>query len=299
MSLESFGRAASAAFAGVSLSAALWASPGDRAAAKESAMETQADRGEAGVVECCRILELRQYTLKRGARETLIALFDERFVEEQERHGMTIVGQFRDAVRPERFVWIRGFRDMEARREALEAFYSGAHWRQHSSAANATMIAVDDVLLLKPLAMGTGFRHDARLRPKDVDPARAGGQVVVTIHHLGRQPAGDERASLAGDVAAAFGEAGARLEAQLLTERAPNTYPRLPIREDANVLVWVASYPSQAAHERSTVARRALPVWRDRVAPRVEALSGGRAPVQLLLQPTSRSALRDRSPTGR
>ena len=61
---------------------------------------------------CCPVIELRQYTLKPGQRDVLIDLFDRHFVESQEAAGMTIVGQFRDRRRPDRFVWIRGFPDM-------------------------------------------------------------------------------------------------------------------------------------------------------------------------------------------
>ena len=57
---------------------------------------------------CCPVIELRQYT-PPGQRDVLIDLFDRHFVESQEAAGMTIVGQFRDRRRPDRFVWIRGF----------------------------------------------------------------------------------------------------------------------------------------------------------------------------------------------
>ena len=36
---------------------------------------------------------------------------------------MCLLGLFRDVDRDERFVWIRGFRDMEERLAALQAFY--------------------------------------------------------------------------------------------------------------------------------------------------------------------------------
>ena len=71
---------------------------------------------EAG---CCPVLELRQYTLKPGQREVLINLFDRHFVESQEAVGMTLVGQFRDRRRADRFVWLRGFSNMERRHTAL------------------------------------------------------------------------------------------------------------------------------------------------------------------------------------
>src|SRR5436190_21729839 len=72
---------------------------------------------------CCPVVELRQYTLHPGMRDTLIELFDREFVESQEALGMKIIGQFRDADNPNRFVWLRGFRDMPSRAQALKDFY--------------------------------------------------------------------------------------------------------------------------------------------------------------------------------
>ena len=106
---------------------------------------------------CCPVVELRQYTLKSGRREDLIDIFDRHLVEGQESLGMSVIGQFRDQRRSDRFVWLRGFPDMEARRKALEAFYDGPIWAAHKDAANDTMLEWDDVLLLKPARPETGF----------------------------------------------------------------------------------------------------------------------------------------------
>src|SRR5204863_6636074 len=89
---------------------------------------------------CCPIVELRQYTLHRGKRDVLIDLFDREFIEPQETLGMNILGQFRDLDDPDRFVWLRGFRDMASRAAALQAFYGGPVWKAHRETANATMI---------------------------------------------------------------------------------------------------------------------------------------------------------------
>src|SRR5258706_9972228 len=70
---------------------------------------------------------------------------------------MRVLGQFRDKDEPDRFVWLRGFRDMPSRAEALQSFYGGPVWKAHRSAANATMIDSDDVLLLRPLDARSGF----------------------------------------------------------------------------------------------------------------------------------------------
>src|SRR5260370_6712692 len=97
---------------------------------------------------CCPIVELRQYTLHPGKRDVLIDLFDREFVESQEALGMKVIGQFRDLNNPNRFVWLRGFRDMPSRAQALKDFYGGPGFEAPRATANTPMIDADDVLLL-------------------------------------------------------------------------------------------------------------------------------------------------------
>src|SRR6478609_2910222 len=106
---------------------------------------------------CCPVVELRQYTLHSGKRDVLIELFDREFVETQEEVGMKIIGQFRDLDHQDRFVWLRGFRDMNSRGKALSDFYGGPVWKAHREAANATMIDSENVLLLRPALPTSGF----------------------------------------------------------------------------------------------------------------------------------------------
>lgn len=98
------------------------------------------------------VFELRRYRLLSERRESLINFFDREFVEPQEGLGMRVEGEFRDLDDPDCFVWVRSFADMEARTEALAAFYSGPIWKEHGPAANTTMLNSDNVLLLKPAA---------------------------------------------------------------------------------------------------------------------------------------------------
>jgi hypothetical protein len=195
---------------------------------------------------CCPIVELRQYRLHPGARDTLIRIFEEHFVESQERCGMRIIGEFRDLGDPDRFVWLRGFADMESRTRALEAFYGGPIWKEHAAAANATMIDHTDVLLLKPVAGTAGFWFDPRLRPERESPTIAGGVVVATIEHLDG-PASPDAAAAPDDAS------GAEVLARLVTETARNGYPRLPVREDANVRITFRSYLDASAARVSSI----------------------------------------------
>lgn len=164
-----------------------------------------------------RVVELRQYTLKPGRTDDLIEVFDRELVETQEACGMWVLGQFRDLDRPDRFVWLRGFADMETRREALTAFYSGPVWKEHGPAANDTMIDSDDVLLLEP----TAFRLPEGRPEGQPEPT----ELTITVYD-GRPPVD-----------------GGGAVALLHTLFADNTYPALPVR-DADVTVRIDHGPA-------------------------------------------------------
>src|SRR3989442_5274739 len=133
---------------------------------------------------CCPVVELRQYTLHPGKRDVLIELFDREFVESQEILGMYVIGQFRDLDDPDRFVWLRGFRNMSERAEGLTAFYTGPVWKANREAANATMIDSDNVLLLRPACPGSGFLFENNHRPPPNAKEIPDGLVVGTIYYL-------------------------------------------------------------------------------------------------------------------
>ncbi|PYQ18275.1 MAG: hypothetical protein DMF79_15470 [Acidobacteria bacterium] len=122
---------------------------------------------------CCPVIELRQYTLHPGQRDSLIALFDREFVETQEATGMRVIAQFRDLDRPDVFTWLRGFPDMPTRTASLGAFYGEPVWAAHRAAANATMVSTDNVRLLRP-SRGLG-RLVRNRRRHDIHAVRARG----------------------------------------------------------------------------------------------------------------------------
>jgi hypothetical protein len=226
----------------------------------------------------CAVFELRQYTLHPGGRDVLIELFDREFVETQEAVDMAVIGQFRDLDDPERFVWIRGFRDLGTRKRGLETFYGGPVWKQHREAANATMIESDDVLLLRPARPGAGFEAVQGERPPPGSTALDGGLVVATICHLGRPAEQGFLDQFETSLAPLLRDAGVPVVACLVTEHSPNDVPALPIREGENVLVWFARFADEASFE----PWRSAPAHADLL----------RDPQVLRLSPTSRSWLR-------
>jgi hypothetical protein len=232
------------------------------------------------------VLELRQYTLHPGRRDTLIELFERELVEPQEAVGMRLYGQFRDLDDDDRFVWLRGFPDMRTRREALEAFYGGPVWREHRDAANATMIDVDDVLLLRPAAADAGF--DLPSARPDTEPSSL---VTVTLYHL-PPGAGDEFADLfLREVRPLLADLGAPPLACLRTEPSENDFPRLPVREGENVFAWVAAFADQEVHLEHVRKLGKSTRWTHDLMPLL-AKHLARGPEQLHLAPTARSRLR-------
>jgi hypothetical protein len=162
----------------------------------------------------CRVVELRQYTLKPGQRDTMVELFDTHLVESQEELGMQVLGQFYDLDRPDRFVWLRGYRTMAERLAGLTAFYRhSAAWKTYGPATNATMIDTADVYLLRPTRPISGL--------------------------LPRPPIGaTERPDTT--FVCAFGDAPGEVVAAFETEPAENDFPGLPVHEGVNVRVELA-----------------------------------------------------------
>lgn len=232
-------------------------------------------KGSAAAFDAA-VVELRQYTLHPGHRDRLIDLFEREFVESQEACGMDLLGQFRDLDDADRFVWLRGFRDMPSRAAALASFYGGPVWKAHREAANATMIDSDNVLLLRPARADTGFAAASRAAIGAQAPAA--GLVVAMIWSLPSGVDADFGDVIERRVAPIVQAAGGTLLARFVSESAMNTFPALPVREGENVVVCFAGFADAAA--------------KDRLA---DALGRGGNPAAaqiLYLAPTPRSRLR-------
>ena len=237
------------------------------------------------------VVELRQYTLHRGQRDVLVDLFDREFVETQEAFGIRVLAQFRDLDDPDRFVWVRAFPDMEARRWALGAFYDGPVWAAHRDAANATMVDSDDVLLLRPTGRGSGFTAAGLTRP----PVGAGEEphslFCATVYSLPTPVDEEFVAFFVRRVTPVMVRMSAAPVASYQTEAAQNTFSALPVREGEHVFVWFASYASDAKHRDHLDRLGQSASWNDHIQPELAARLAS-PPQHLRLQPTTRSLLR-------
>lgn len=239
--------------------------------------------------ECCAVVDLRQYTLHPGHRDTLIEIFDTYFVEGQEATGMHIAGQFRDLDDPDRFVWIRGFRDLPARADVLKAFYYGPVWREHSAAANATMVDSDNALLLTPVRLGAGYPALDAPRPPIGSIGTPGSMIAGAVYHRGAEDDGFVE-FFTDHVVPALTATGAEPVAVFESLVAENNFPGLPLRDEV-VLTWCARFDDDAAYDDHRRLLSGSRDWQQRVLPEL-ACRTSKPAQELRLRPTARSHLR-------
>ncbi len=244
---------------------------------------------------CCPIIELRHYLHHPGRRDEFIALFDDYFIEEQEHYGAFIPGHFRDRTNPDRFVWLRGFADMQTRRTALHDFYHVSPlWQAHRTAANDTIRDVSNVFLLRPVRATTGFRLDPANRPlKDAEDL-AGGVIIATIYAFDAPVDPRFVDFFENTMIPLLRSAGAMLLGHFVTEPAENTYPELPVREGENVFVWFASFADEAVSRSYHSALTQNQEWITSIVPALQ-MWGASLEEALELLPTRRSLLRHRA----
>ncbi|NIM43692.1 MAG: NIPSNAP family protein [Hydrogenophaga sp.] len=234
----------------------------------------------------CQVIELRQYTLHPGRRDTLIELFDSTFVESQEDLAMAVMGQFRDLDAPDRFVWLRGFADMDSRARGLAAFYGGPVWRAHREAANATMIDSDDVLLLRPAWRGAGVSMHGRHRARATACALPQGVLSARVMPLHEPASADLLRHCRETLTPRLRSGGADVLGWYVSETAPNNFARLPVREGEQVLVVFAMFASPMALDAFERSGAWAHAWQGMPSGWLAGESQ-----HLRLQPTTRSAI--------
>lgn len=235
------------------------------------------------------IFELRQYTLHPGQRDILVDVFDDNFVEGQEAEGMRIIGQYRDLDDPDRFVWLRSFADMEARKVALTKFYTGPIWKAHGRVAAGTMVDSDNVLLLRPLRPDTAFAASTGKLPPPGTRGAGKGVLVASIVYVERNTPSEFGEFFQKALRPRWEEAGASVIAQMVSEHSPNTYTTLPVREREDVFVWFSLFKDQAAADKHQRALAQSMQWRE-AAVQLSAWTHHRIE-KLRLEPTARSRL--------
>jgi len=231
------------------------------------------------------VVEFRRYVTSDGELAHFVKYFDTYFPEAFEQLGAMVFGQFTERGRPNRFTWLRGFHDINARPIVNAAFYYGPLWREHRIKVNAILPDSDNVMLLRPLHPDQGITVLPAVDPvTEEDGAR--GIVVAQIFAVkkGREDAFAKQAEAAF---AAYRIDGVHPAGVLVSLEVPNNFPQLPIRTDGPFLVWLG-----VSRDETTLDRQLAPILTSvETSLAAGGLSRG-APERVVMDPTPRSRLR-------
>ncbi len=230
------------------------------------------------------VIEIRNYVLQPHMTQHFIDNFEANFITTLEAEGMAVLGQFRAMDAPDRFVWLRGYPNMEARRVSLHAFYDGPVWQRFRTFTNSMLVDSDHVHLLRPVGDISGLTagltaqfvaqglSEASLSPKT-------GLVAIDYY---RSVTG-QRDAMVEQVLTAYQHAGIPVRGAFVAETEPNNFPRHPALQDPDLLAVITAFDWDECGQHAELPHV--------IAAELGGLLAG-SPETLLLEPTLRSALR-------
>lgn len=176
------------------------------------------------------VIELRNYLLKEGKRDEFIQYFKDHFVHSQLHAGVHIPALFTIKNEEHRFVWIRGFDNMEQRSRFLPLFYGGEVWEKSGPAANDMMLEWHNVYLLKPL-----HSDEAAFSPSN-------GFFVIDHYKVKNHKHNDMIDLLTKEYILLFRQQNVKPITLWVSEMTPNDFPRLPVYQDSNLLTVISRF---------------------------------------------------------
>jgi hypothetical protein len=195
------------------------------------------------------VIELRNYVIKHGLRDTFINYFEENFIEPQEALKGYLSGQYRVKGAKDNFCWIRGFKDMKARSSFLPAFYYGPVWKQHTTLANSMLANNDNVYLLQPLSLsGDSLTVAKSLNRSALYPGRA---IVVVDFYIANTKLDLLLRLFAKKYLQLMRESGVQKITLWTSVLQENDFPRLPVFQDKNLLVTISFYRNELDYKET------------------------------------------------
>jgi hypothetical protein len=195
---------------------------------------------EAGGDTQIKVLELRNYLLKPNTVDSFRNLFNDRFRAPMKELGGYTVGQFRIDGDEDRFVWMRGFRDMRARFDCLNAFYLNSPvWKKYKGDANGMIVNSDNVYLLRPLEINSLTVGDAE---RQFGKKKA---VVVVDFYICNSTLDKTIALFKNDYIPFLKSLEVNDVTFWVSEMSENDFPRLPVFQDKNLLVSITVFQNE------------------------------------------------------
>ena len=200
-----------------------------------------------------KVLELRNYLLKPDMADTFSAYFDTHFVKPMAELSGYTLGQFKINAVNDRFVWLRGFSNMETRVKFLNDFYiKSPVWKEFGPGANDMMINSDNVYLLRPLnEAGSSEGIDSSVLKTD--------KGIVAVDFYICNSTLDQVIDLFNSTYVPFLKS---LDIDItlwVSEMAENDFPRLPVFQDKNLLLSISTYQDENEYELKQSQINAMP----------------------------------------
>jgi hypothetical protein len=234
------------------------------------------------------VIELRDYVVKPGRRDEFIKLFEQHFTQSQNILGGYTLGQYTVKGADDHFFWIRGFRDMNARKKFLDDFYYGAPaWKEHKSEANSMLVNNDNVHLLQPLNLKGGSNEAAHSFSSNWFGQGKG--IAVVDFYISNTKRDRLVEFVKQKYAVLFHDL--KIATSFWTsEMTLNDFPALPVFQDRNLLVQITFYASETEYQTSmkAVAARMDEESKSEMAELVTIQNA------LILNPTEKSFLRQK-----
>ncbi|MDJ1485648.1 hypothetical protein QNI16_34475 [Cytophagaceae bacterium YF14B1] len=197
-----------------------------------------------------KVLEIRNYLLEANTTDRFIDYFDTHFVEKMQQLGGYTLGEFIVKDQPDRFVWLRGFSDMQKRLTFLNDFYMTSDiWKKFGPGANEMMINSDNVHLLRPLQEGNQLTDPITHIESNSFP----DYKVATIDYYIANTRLPELVDLFNTSYLPFLKStDIRTVSLWVSESSPNDFPRLPAFQDPNLLVAITFYATEDEYKIRT-----------------------------------------------
>jgi hypothetical protein len=188
-------------------------------------------------------LELRNYLLKPTKFEPFHDLFNEQFVAPMNDLGGHTLGQFRIEGEPDRFVWMRGFENMQTRVKFLNDFYfASPSWKKYRTDANGMIVNSDNVYLLKPLPKDGNLSGRSSVAKNGLEKKKS---VVVVDLYVCNSSLARVIELFKNKYLPHLNGSGVSDTSLWVSEMAENDFPQLPVFQDKNLLAMMTAFQTE------------------------------------------------------
>lgn len=193
------------------------------------------------------VIELRNYLMRPGQRDTFINYFEENFIKSQNSIGGYILGQYRIKGEEDHFLWMRGFKDMQVRNKFLNDFYYGPFWKAHKFVPNSLLLNNDNVYLLKPLNLNS--KEDYATAGFNTNWFATEKGIAVVDFYISNTKLDKLIEFTVKNYCEVLIKSGVKHFSFWTSELKQNEFAALPVFQDKNLMVQISFYKDESEYQ--------------------------------------------------